>query len=443
MVAINAWIKKMGRMRSQERGRLAYSRMGNQITDPVITQLMVEALSKPDLLSLAAGFTDNHVLPVNLVNNVVSNLSERTEDSEYLQYGFNQGRLLLRELTGQFLAAYPGEAGKEFNPEQILITNGSQQALYLAVQVLCDPGDIILVERPTYFVFLEMLKSLGVEAISIPTEDDGGINFEQFAAMIETISFSSKRERLKGIYLVSYFSNPSSRCMPEEDKSHLGRLLQSLDFTLPVIEDTAYRELYYDVPYPSRSILSLPEYEGIPCLYTGTYTKPFATGLKVGFAYSSDYEWLKKMERVKGCQDFGTSNFTQAIIESVLSNDHYPEVLNGLRKHYKRKMKVLQDSLDVFGLRDLGWDWEIPEGGLLCWIKGPVEINTNIDSSFCKSCVDHGVLYVPGSICFADDEPTYYVRLSIGSLDDEHLQEAVKRFVEVVKDIISITSDQR
>ena len=65
MIAINAWIKKMGSMRSQERGKLAYSRMGNQITDPVITQLMVEALSKPDLLSLAAGFTDNHVLPVN------------------------------------------------------------------------------------------------------------------------------------------------------------------------------------------------------------------------------------------------------------------------------------------------------------------------------------------------------------------------------------------
>jgi 2-aminoadipate transaminase len=420
-------------MRSLEKGRLAYSRMGNQITDPVITQLMVEALSKPDLLSLAAGFTDNHVLPVNLVNKVVTNLSASTENSEYLQYGFNQGRLRLRELTCQFLATYPGEAGSELNPEQMLITNGSQQGLYLAVQVLCDPGDIIFVERPTYFVFLEMLKSLGVEAISIPTEEDGGINFGQFAAMIEALSVSSKRDRLKAIYLVSYFSNPSSRSMPEEDKSSLGSLLQSLDFNLPVIEDTAYRELYYDVPYPSRSILSLPEYEGISCLYTGTYTKPFATGLKVGFACCSDIEWLKKMERVKGCQDFGTSNFTQAIIESVLSNDLYPEVLNGLRKHYKRKMGVLLDSLDICELRDLGWDWGIPEGGLLCWIKGPVDINTNIDSSFCKSCVDHGVLYVPGSICFADDEPTYHVRLSIGSLDDEHLQEAVKRFVDVVK----------
>ena len=89
MVAINAWIKKMGSMRSQERGRLAYSRMGNQITDPVITRLMAEALSKLAHLSVAPGFTDNHVLPVNLVNNVVSNLSERTEDTEYLQYGFN------------------------------------------------------------------------------------------------------------------------------------------------------------------------------------------------------------------------------------------------------------------------------------------------------------------------------------------------------------------
>ena len=424
-------------MRSQVVRSLDYSRMGNQITDPIITQLMVTALSNPDLLSLAAGFTDNHVLPVNLVNKVVAGLSENTENPEYLQYGVNQGRSLLRELTCRFLATYPGETDGNLKPEQLLITNGSQQALYLAVQVLCDPGDIIFVERPTYFVFLEMLKSLGVEAISIPTGDDGRINFEQFAAMLERISIPSERERLKAIYLVSYFSNPSSRCMPEEEKNRLGSLLQSLDITLTVIEDTAYRELYYEDPYPARSILSLPEYEGIPCLYTGTYTKPFATGLKVGFAYCSELEWLKKMERVKGCQDFGTSNFTQAIIESVLSNNLYPEVLGGLRKHYQRKMKLLQDSLNEWRLRDLGWDWEVPEGGLLCWMKGPGEMNTNIESPLCNSCVDHGVLYVPGSICFADDAPTNYVRLSIGSLDDERLQEAVKRFVDVVKDFKS------
>lgn len=414
-------------------GGINYSRMGDQITDPVITQLMVEALSKPDLLSLAAGFTDNHVLPVDIVNRAVTDLTKKTDDPEYLQYGFNQGRLLLRELTARFLATYPGETANEFNPNQILITNGSQQALYLAVQVLCNPGDIILVEQPTYFVFLEMLKSLGVESISIPAGADGRIDFKRLMSMLEGFSVSSDRGRLKAIYLVSYFSNPSARCIPEDEKSRLGNLLQNLEFSLPVIEDTAYRELYYDDPYPARSILSLPAYKGVACLYTGTYTKPFATGLKVGFAYCSDYEWLKKMERVKGCQDFGTSNFTQSIIESVLNNDLYPEVLHGLRKHYKRKMKVLLGALDEGGLRDLGWDWEIPEGGLLCWIKGQLDMNTNIDSSFCKSCVEHGVLYVPGSICFADNAPTHYIRLSIGSLNDERLQEAVKRFIEVVK----------
>ncbi len=421
-------------MNSQTVRKIDYSQIGSRITDPVITQLMVTELNNPNLLSLAAGFTDNSVLPVELVNKTVSELPGNTINAEYLQYGINQGRYLLREQTGQFLATYPGENERGFKPDHMLITNGSQQALYLAIQVLCDPGDIVFVERPTYFVFLELLKSLGVRAISIPTGDDGCIHFDDFAAVLNQFTNSDEREKIKAIYLMSYYSNPSSRCISEDEKCRLGSFLQNLDITIPVIEDTAYRELYFNDPYPARSILSLSEYDGIPGLYTGTYTKPFATGLKVGFACCSDSEWLKKMERVKGCQDFGTANFTQAIIESVLSNNLYSEVLEGLRKHYKGKMKLLQDSLDDCGLRDLGWDWEVPEGGLLCWIKGPIDMNTNIDSAFCKSCVDHGVIYVPGSICFADDAPAFYVRLSIGSLDDKRLQEAVKRFVEVVKE---------
>ena len=415
-------------MRQTTTRQVRYSALGDRVRDPVIVQLMKTALSRPGMLSLAAGFTDNAVLPAGLVLREVERLTDRAGLPEYLQYGINPGRPGLREQVAQFLSTYPGEDNLNLDPEQVIITNGSQQALYLSVQVLCDPGDVILVERPSYFVFLEMLKGLGVEAVSIPAREDGSMDIEGLRGMLSGFTERGEQGRLKAIYCIGYFANPSSRCVPEADKRQLGLLLQEMDYALPVIEDAAYRELYYESPYSAKSILSLPEFDGLPSLYTGTFTKPFATGMKVGYACCTDSSWLKKILNVKGHHDFGTANFNQAIIESVLQQGLYPGFLEGLRVHYRKKMQLLDEALRDGGLLSAGWTWDFPQGGLLLWLRGPNGLDTSIGSPLSEACLKKNVLYVPGDLCFADEVPLNYVRLSIGALAEEQLEEAARRF---------------
>ena len=148
---------------------ISYSKLGEcaRSVDSVITRLMADKLAHPEMLSLAAGFTDNRVLPEELVRSAVDALSV-TEKGSHLQYGMNRGRPTLRKAVVDLLQAYPGETNLRLSGDNVLITNGSQQGLYILVQMLCNPGDIVLVEQPSYFVFLELLHGLGVRAVSIP-----------------------------------------------------------------------------------------------------------------------------------------------------------------------------------------------------------------------------------------------------------------------------------
>ncbi len=413
--------------------KLRYSGLGERLTDPVIVHLMANALSNPDLLSLAAGFTDNAALPIDLVRQVVGEVAELPGGSECLQYGMNSGRPGLREAVIGLLSAYQGEQSIELDQDHVLISNGSQQSLYIATQVLCDPGDIVLVEKPSYFVYLEVLKGLGVRPVSIPTLADGRIDLDGLRTLIDRLSRNGDAGRIKALYMVTYHANPSSRCMPEDDKRNLGKLLQSLDFALPVIEDAAYRDLFFEKPFSARSILSLPEYADLPCLYAGTFTKPFATGMKVGYCCCPDKQLLGKMLNVKGQQDFGTANFTQAIIEKVINDGRYENFLREIRPHYGHKMQILHNALKEEGLAEMGWKWDVPAGGLLLWAEAPEGFDTRMGSPFYHACIDDGVLYVPGDYCFAEGSPFNYVRLSFGVLDEERLKEAAKRFVLSVR----------
>jgi 2-aminoadipate transaminase len=406
-----------------------FSRQGREIALPVIVDLMAKALANENLLSLAAGFTDNTILPRELVGRFAAELTQAGLADEPLQYGQNQGRRRLRELSCETIALHPGEQASRFDADAMYITNGSQQALYLAVQALCDPGDIVLVEEPSYFVCLEMLKGLGLRPVGIPCDEEGGILADDLAVRLREIDAAGDRAKVKAVYLVSYFCNPSSRSMSADEKRALARVLLDAGLQIPVIEDGAYRELYFDAPHPAPSIISMPEFDAFPKLYLGTYTKPFATGLKVGFGYCSHAEWREKILCIKGHQDFGTSHFNQAIIERVLDAGLYAEHLSGMRQHYARKAGILDAALREGGLAEAGWQWLTPQGGLLFWVRGPEAIDLRMDRAFCQGCIEQGVLYVPGDLCFPSGQPFNCARLSSGALPEAKLREAASRFV--------------
>lgn len=411
---------------------ILYSDLGQRAQAPTIAKLMTLALENPRLLSLAAGFTDNHTLPVGEISTAVAILAKaRAADPEYLQYGMNQGRIgLRRQLAQQLLAHEPTLAGNPVATEnRFLITNGSQQALYLAMQVLCSAGDIVLVDRPSYFVFLEMLAGLGIEARSIPTGSAGELDRDGLRALLASMKADGSAARLKAVYFVSYFSNPSGRSLRAEEKNLIAEELAAAGLIVPAIEDAAYRELYFTTPHPAPSFLSLPAWVDFPRFYTSTLTKSFATGLKVGYGTCTDPKWLAKMLHVKGHHDFGSAHLNQAICEHALVTGAFQSHLTKtLRPTYARKMEVLHAALDAGGLKAKGWRWEKPTGGLYLWLEGPASLDTGLDSAFCRSCVDAGVLYVPGDLCFGDKPARNFARLSFGVLSEPNLVEAARRF---------------
>lgn len=412
---------------------ISYSALGRRAQPPTIARLMTLMLENPSLLSIAAGFTDTRTLPVAAVQAAVDTLAQRGGEPEYLQYGTNQGRPKLRALLADRLLALETPDDVDMVRKNFFITNGSQQALYLAMQVLCDPGDIVLVDRPSYFVYLEMLTGLGVQARSLPIDADGRIDAAGLAALLETLRARGELGRVKAVYFVSYFSNPSARSLDEAEKNAIANTLTAAGVIVPVVEDAAYRELYYEHPHPARSVLSLPSWTAFPKLYTSTLTKPFASGLKVGYGTSSDAGLLAKMLHVKGHHDFGTANYNQAILEEVLSKGGLDAQLAVIRPGYQRKMRALHGALIEAGLPALGWRWSVPGGGLYLWLTAPASLDTGMDSAFCHACVAAGVLYVPGDLCFGDDAPKNFIRLSFGVLGEADLMEAGRRFAGVAK----------
>jgi 2-aminoadipate transaminase len=414
-----------------ETSSIEFSDLGQRAQPPTIARLMAMALENPELLSIAAGFTDTSTLPVAGVRRAIEELAEKQGHPEYLQYGSNHGRPGLRKLLVDHLGESEPELDLLEAQRGFFVSNGSQQALYLAMQVLCNPGDIVLVDRPSYFVFLEMLKGLGIEARSIPVDAAGLVDGPAFDAMLQHMNANGEARRIKAIYFVSYFSNPSGRSLTLQEKTLIATTLQDQNLIVPAIEDAAYRDLYYRTPWPAPSILTIPAWAAFPRLYTSTLTKPYATGLKVGFATCTDMAWRAKMLHVKAHHDFGTANFNQAVFEQVLENGGFETQLRRIRAAYEAKMLALDGALRAEGLIELGWQWAQPTGGLYLWLTAPDGLDTGLESAFCAACVEAGVLYVPGELCFGDDAPQDCIRLSFGVLAEADLVEAGQRFAMV------------
>lgn len=423
---------------------LVLSSVGKRALSPQITRLMTMALQTPDLLSLAAGFTDNRTLPLAEISNAVQTLArDNASDPEFLQYGTNQGRPALRQCLAErlftrdaalFSAPQPGMMIVETLAANIMITNGSQQALYLAMQALCEPGDIVLVDRPSYFVFLELLAGMGVRALSIPVDESSGlVDGPALRTILRGLHKQGERSRLKAAYFVSYFSNPSGRSLTLDEKQEIAAALKAEDCVVPVIEDAAYRELWFEHAPSVPSVLALPEWSGFPRLYLETLTKTFSTGLKTGWGVCTDSRWLHAMLHMKGHQDFGTANFNQAVCEYAFAYGGFERQLAVLRPAYASKMRSLHEALLGEGLEGLGWKWSAPAGGLYLWLEAPESLDTGMDSDFCRACLREGVLYVPGELCYGDEIPRNRIRLSYGVLSSDLLIEAARRFVRAVK----------
>jgi 2-aminoadipate transaminase len=413
----------------------ALSALGRRTTEPAISWLMKAALEHPKLISLAAGFTDNATLPVaealELARDV---LKDGAKGRSALQYGATGGDPLLRRITAQDLQALDtGESARAhlpgYEPGRVLITHGSQQMLYILTEALCDPGDIVLVEDPTYFVFLGILQSRGIRARGIRMTD-GGIDLAHLESVLGELKRGGELPRVKLLYLVSYFQNPTGITTNLATKRAALDLLKAHEraakHPLYLLEDAAYRELRFageDVP---SALTCDAAHDRV--LYTGTYSKPFATGIRVGFGVLPE-PVLTTALRIKGNHDFGTANFLQQLLARAITTGAYERHLQTLAGRYARKAAAMTRAIARHFPDSVTCN--PPRGGLSVWARAPRRLKTGPRSAFCKAALDHDVLYVPGELCYADDparrKPGHEMRLSFGSAGEADIRTGIER----------------
>jgi 2-aminoadipate transaminase len=412
--------------------------MARRTTAPPISWLMQLTLERPGLISLAAGFTDDETLPAREAKAALTELLSESKSSRIaLQYGSTAGDPTLRRLTTERWSRQDNNPPwtQQIDPaKNLLITNGSQQLLYLVAECLCDPGDIVLVEDPTYFVFLGIAQSHGLRCRGI-TLTDAGMDLAHLEQVLEDLKRSGGLSRVKFLYCVSYFQNPTGRTTAWTVKAGALELLRRYEraagHPLYLLEDAAYRELRFageDVP----STLTFKQaYQRV--IYTGTYSKPFATGVRVGFGWLPD-ALFTPVHRLKGNHDFGTTSLLQQLLVRVLESGQYDRHLEVLRRRYAHKAKIMTAAMqETFPPRVT---WLTPRGGLYVWGRAPRSWKTGIGSRVFEQALQQDVLYVPGRLCYAKDPtrrvPQHEMRLSFGNASDGDLRAGIQRLGTVL-----------
>jgi 2-aminoadipate transaminase len=415
------------------------SKLGQRTGVPPISWLMHAALSRPKLISLAAGFTDNSTLPVEISRKLLNDILRSPKTGQpALQYGITAGENNLRELTAKHLQKLDGanSASKGHSPARVMITGGSQQLLYMTLEALCDESDIILVEDPTYFVFLSILQSRGIAARGVKLERDG-IDLVHLEKVLTLLKKTGELRRVKALYLVTYFQNPTGATTSLAKKSAALKLLKKYErvagHPIYLLEDAAYRELRFDHGDDIPTALTLPGAKD-RVIYTGTYSKPYAPGARVGFGILPE-PIFTTVQRIKGNHDFGTANLLQQLLARALATGLYDKHVAKVQKNYARKARVMKSALaEHFPANVEIWE---SGGGLYFWARLPKGISAGVKSKVFQSALKADVLYVPGELCYADDpsraKPDNEMRISFGSANEENIRKGIARLGKVLK----------
>jgi 2-aminoadipate transaminase len=406
-----------------------------------ISFLMQQAVENRDVVSLAAGLVDFATLPVEETRAAMEVLlNNEAAAREALQYGTTPGSLRLRRLLLEHFAHLEGCATSELgiDADQLLLTTGSQQLLSVVCEILLDPGDICLVAGPTYFVFLGNLDGVGADIVTVDT-DDGGMRPEALDVALEQIAGEGRLDRVKLIYLVSYYDNPSGRCLAAERRGPILEIARkwSREHRILILEDAAYRELRYDGEV-LPSVWSHDEARDT-VIYTQTFSKSFSPGLRVGFGVVPA-ELVKPLCDRKGNEDFGSAHLNQHLLATVLESGLYARHVEEVCAAYTIKRDAMLAAADRYFSDIDGVTWVHPHGGLYVWMSLPPQVETGFDSRLFEAATKrHGVMYVPGELAYAGpraSRPRHQMRLSFGVQTPEGIDDGMRRLAGAVRDVL-------
>lgn len=422
-----------------------FSQRAQRTCEQPIAFFMKQAVANPGLISLAAGLVDTESLPVEETREILRGLlSEDGAARHALQYGTTDGYDRLRELAVAHVEALEGRPASDMSidPSRVIVTTGSQQLLYIVSDILLDPGDIVLVGAPEYFVYMGTLESIGARVVGVPM-DEQGIIPEALSDVLADLDRSGQLPLVKLLYYDSYYQNPSGVTSAPARRPEILEAVErwSRHGRIFILEDAAYRELCYEGTSP-RSIRSYDR-SGRTVILAQTFSKSFSPGLKTGYSILPE-ELVGPILQQKGNHDFGSCNFVQHLLAEAFATGRHAEHVGKLKRVYRAKLSAMLEALETaFASGSVPARWTRPQGGLYVWLVLPEEFDTRMKGPLFQRCIEKGVLYVPGEYCFPPETnasaadplggPRNTMRLTFGNLPAEKLREAIHRLADALE----------
>ena len=382
---------------------------------PSAIREIFKSLTDPTIISFAAGNPAPESFPVSELEKIGADIFANSPVSA-LQYSITEGYPLLREAVAQRLLT-KFSVGK--NTDSTIIVSGGQQGIELACKVLCNEGDAVICENPSFIGALNAFRSNGAVTVGVPMEADG-INVE---ALEDTIK---KTPRAKMLYLIPTFQNPSGITMSYEKRRAVYEL--ALKHGLIIFEDNPYGELRFsgeDIP----TIKSI-DTEGI-VIYCSSFSKILSAGMRVGYVCAPE-PIISKMVVAKQSEDVHTNIFFQMLCHRYMTECDLDAHISEIRELYRRKCALMLDCID----REIPADkvsFTRPDGGLFIWgtLKGEKDSSALVAAAIAKK-----VAVVPGSTFNCDTSlPSPSFRLNYSTPSDEQITEGISRLGEAVKEL--------
>lgn len=372
---------------------------------------LLKLTQQPDIISFAGGLPSPQSFPTVDIAEVTTHIM-LTDAERALQYGTTEGFDRLRE----YCAYLSKKEGIDATIDNVVIVSGSQQGLDICSKVFFDPGDVVIVEAPSYLGGLGAIRTYQPTFVPVKMDDDGLIIDE----LDETLKKMEKPPKL--LYTVPTFQNPAGVTMPEKRRKKLVDLAHEYDFV--IMEDNPYGDLRYSGT-PVKAVKAFDD-EG-RVIYLSTFSKIFSPGMRLAWVIG-DEEFIQKFIIAKQSTDLCTNSFVQRILYEYCRRNLFDEHIKMIRAMYKKKRDIMLSSMKKY-FPD-GCSWTRPDGGLFLWARMPEFINTK---DMVGEAVKERVAYVHGAAFFVDGSGTNTMRLSFSHPPDDKIEEGIKRLGRVIR----------
>lgn len=367
--------------------------------------------AKPEVISFAGGMPAPELFPTEGVKEAACKVMD-SKGKVALQYTTTEGYLPLRE---KIVARMAAKNNIKTTVDNIMITSGSQQGLDFSARIFLNPGDVVLVESPSYLGALNAFKACQPTFVEVPTDDHGMIP-EELEKILATT------ENVKMIYVIPDFQNPTGKTWTMDRREKFMDLVNK--YEIPVIEDNPYGELRFEGEFlPSLKSMDTKDL----VIFLGTMSKIFAPGLRIGWICASK-EILGKYNFIKQGADLQSSTIDQLIADQFLEDNDLDAHVEKIKAVYVKRRDAMLKTMEETFPADVKFTH--PEGGLFTWCVLPEYMDAKV---IAPQCLEKNVAYVPGGSFFPNGGKENHFRLNYSCMPEEKIVEGITKIAEVLK----------